>query len=434
MDKYLVRGGKELYGEVEISGAKNAAVAIIPAALIVNGVCRIENIPHISDTEMLLSILECLGAKVRHLNPTTMEIDCRNVYMSDAPYDLMRRIRASYYLIGAMLGRFGKAKTTMPGGCNFGVRPIDQHVKGMEALGTKVEITGGFVYGEVPSGRLKGANIYLDKVSVGATMNIMIAAVLAEGRTVIENCAKEPHIVDLANFLNSMGADVRGAGTDTIKINGVDSLHGGSYCIIPDQIEAGTYMAAVAATGGEVRIKNVIPKHLDCISAKLREIGVSIREEEDAVVVERHGALRRTNIKTLPYPGFPTDMQPQMSTVLCMAKGTSVVTESVWDNRYKYVNELRKMGAEIQVDGNVAIIEGGKPLSGAPVAACDLRAGAAMVIAGLCAEGLTEVEEIHYIERGYENFVGKLRALGADIMCVSDPDEPMKADSASAVS
>ena len=428
VEKYVIRGGRPLHGEVEISGAKNAAVAIIPAALMVNGICRIENIPQISDTDMLLNILEHLGAKVRHPNHTTVEIDCTDVHMSDAPYDMMRRIRASYYLIGAMLGRFGKAKTTMPGGCNFGVRPIDQHIKGMEALGTKVEITGGFVYGDVPGGRLCGASIYLDKVSVGATMNIMIAAAMAKGRTVIENCAKEPHIVDLANFLNSMGADVRGAGTDTIKINGVDQLHGGSYSIIPDQIEAGTYMAAVAAAGGEVRVKNIIPKHLDCISAKLREIGVFIEEDADSMLVRRTGPLRRANIKTLPYPGFPTDMQPQISTVLCLAPGTSVVTESVWDNRYKYVNELRKMGAQIQVDGNVAVIEGGHPLTGAPVAACDLRAGAAMVIAGLCADGMTEVEDVHYIERGYENFVGKLRSLGADIVCISDPDEPAKAD------
>ena len=434
MEKYLVRGGKTLHGEVEISGAKNASVAIIPAALMVNGVCRIENIPQISDTEMLLHILECYGAKVRFLSRTTVEIDCRSVRMDDGAYDMMRKIRASYYLIGAMLGRFGKAKTTMPGGCNFGVRPIDQHVKGMKALGASVDITGGFICCDVPGGRLTGANIYLDKISVGATMNIMIASVLAKGRTVIENCAKEPHIVDLATFLNSMGADVRGAGTDTIKINGVDSLRGGSYTVIPDQIEAGTYMAAAAACGGEVLVKNVIPKHLDCITAKLREIGVEIEENEDSVLVRRTGALCRTNVKTLPYPGFPTDMQPQISTLLCLAKGTSVVTESVWDNRYKYVSELRKMGADIHVDGNIAVIEGGAKLTGAPVAACDLRAGAAMVIAGLCAEGVTEVEDVYYIERGYEDFVGKLRGLGADIMCVSDPDEPQQADGAAAVS
>ena len=417
-------GGKPLFGEVEISGAKNAAVAIIPAALMVDGVCRIENVPEISDTDMLLTILTHLGAKCRMLNKSTVEIDCTQVQIQEAPYDLMRKIRASYYLIGAMLGRFGKAKTTMPGGCNFGVRPIDQHIKGMNALGAEIEVSGGFVYAHAKDGRLRGAEIYLDKVSVGATMNIMLAACMAEGRTVIDNAAREPHIVDLANFLNSMGADIRGAGTDSIRINGVSHLHGGSYSIIPDQIEAGTYMAAVAATGGEVRISNVIPKHLDCISAKLREMGVSVQEEEDSVVVSRNQPLRRTNIKTQPYPGFPTDMQPQISTALSVAEGTSVVTEGVWDNRYKYVNELRKMGAQIQVDGKVAIIEGVPQLSGAPVVACDLRAGAAMVIAGLIAKGVTLIEDIQFIERGYQDLIGKLRALGADIELVEEPDEP----------
>jgi UDP-N-acetylglucosamine 1-carboxyvinyltransferase len=424
LDKYIVRGGNRLYGEIEISGAKNAAVAIIPAALMVDGICRIENVPHISDTEMLLSILTHMGAKVHHLGKTTVEIDSRRVYPSDAPYDLMRKIRASYYLIGAMLGRFGEAKTTMPGGCNFGVRPIDQHIKGMEAMGADVEVAGGFVYVGTPTGRLHGASIYLDKVSVGATMNIMIASVMAMGRTVVENAAKEPHIVDLANFLNSMGADVRGAGTDTIKVNGVSRLHGGSYSIIPDQIEAGTYMAAVAATGGELTIKNVIPKHLECISAKLREMGVTVEEGDDYVTVRRRGALRRCNVKTLPYPGFPTDMQPQISAALCFAEGTSIVTEGVWDNRYKYVNELRKMGAQIQVDGKTAVIEGVKSLTAAPVLACDLRAGAAMVIAGLCADGVTEIEDVQYIERGYEDFVKKLRSLGAEIICEAVPDDP----------
>ncbi len=424
MEKYKVIGGKPLFGEVEISGAKNAAVAIIPAALMVDGICRIENVPEISDTDMLLTILTHLGAKCRMLNKSTVEIDCTQVQIQEAPYDLMRKIRASYYLIGAMLGRFGKAKTTMPGGCNFGVRPIDQHIKGMNALGAEIEVSGGFVYAHAKDGRLQGAEIYLDKVSVGATMNIMLAACMAEGRTVIDNAAREPHIVDLANFLNSMGADIRGAGTDSIRINGVSHLHGGSYSIIPDQIEAGTYMAAVAATGGEVRISNVIPKHLDCISAKLREMGVSVQEEEDSVVVSRTQPLRRTNIKTQPYPGFPTDMQPQISTALSVAEGTSVVTEGVWDNRYKYVNELRKMGAQIQVDGKVAIIEGVPQLSGAPVVACDLRAGAAMVIAGLIAKGVTLIEDIQFIERGYQDLIGKLRALGADIELVEEPDEP----------
>ena len=421
-------------GEVEISGAKNAAVAIIPAALMVDGVCRIENIPQISDTDMLLTILKELGAKIRFINKSTIEIDCTDVRYQDAPYDLMRKIRASYYLIGAMLGRFGSAKTTMPGGCNFGVRPIDQHIKGMTALGADVDVKNGFVYADARDGRLHGARIYLDKVSVGATMNIMLAAVLAQGRTIIENAAREPHIVDLANFLNSMGADVRGAGTDTIKVNGVDKLHGGSYAIIPDQIEAGTYMVAAAATGGEVLVKNVIPRHLECISAKLRETGTIVQEYEDSVLVKGASVLRRVNIKTLPYPGFPTDMQPPMGALMCVAKGTSVITEGVYDNRYKYTNELRKMGAEIQVDGRVAVIEGGKRLTGAPVHACDLRAGAAMVIAGMCASGTTVVEDVHFIERGYENFVGKLKALGADIECVNEPDTPEDADKVVSVS
>ena len=421
-------------GEVEISGAKNAAVAIIPAALMVDGVCRIENIPQISDTDMLLTILKELGAKIRFINKSTIEIDCTDVRYQDAPYDLMRKIRASYYLIGAMLGRFGSAKTTMPGGCNFGVRPIDQHIKGMTALGADVDVKNGFVYADARDGRLHGARIYLDKVSVGATMNIMLAAVLAQGRTIIENAAREPHIVDLANFLNSMGADVRGAGTDTIKVNGVDKLHGGSYAIIPDQIEAGTYMVAAAATGGEVLVKNVIPRHLECISAKLRETGTIVQEYEDSVLVKGASTLRRVNIKTLPYPGFPTDMQPPMGALMCVAKGTSVITEGVYDNRYKYTNELRKMGAEIQVDGRVAVIEGGKRLTGAPVHACDLRAGAAMVIAGMCASGTTVVEDVHFIERGYENFVGKLKALGADIECVNEPDTPEDADKVVSVS
>ena len=424
MDKYLIKGGKKLYGDVEISGAKNAAVAIIPAALMVSGVCRIENIPQISDTCKLLEMLELMGAKVRLVNKNTIDIDCTDVHMSDDIYELTRQIRASYYLIGSMLGRFGMAKTTMPGGCNFGVRPIDQHIKGMKALGADMDISGGFIRAAARGGRLRAARIYLDKVSVGATINIMIAATMARGQTIIENVAREPHIVDLANFLNSMGADIRGAGTDVIKVRGVDSLHGGSYSLIPDQIEAGTYMAAVAGTGGEIRINNVIPKHLDCISAKLLEMGVEIDEGDDFVVVRRDMPLHRTNIKTLPYPGFPTDMQPQISTVLCLAQGTSVVTEGVWDNRYKYVNELRKMGAEIQVDGKTAVIEGVEKLSGAPVAACDLRAGAAMVIAGLMAEGVTTVEDVHYIERGYQDLVGKLRSLGADIIAVSEPGEP----------
>ena len=427
MEKYVIHGGKPLYGEVEVSGAKNAAVAIIPAALMVNGVCRLENIPQISDADMLMTILEHLGAKIRLVNRNTVDIDCTDVRYTDAPYDLMRKIRASYYLIGAMLGRFGAAKTTMPGGCNFGVRPIDQHIKGMTALGADVDVSGGFVYAKAIDGKLHGTRIYLDKVSVGATMNIILAASMARGRTIIENAAKEPHIVDLANFLNSMGADVRGAGTDSVKVNGTDALHGGSYTIIPDQIEAGTYMVACAAAGGEVRVKNVIPRHLESISAKLREMGVGVTAYEDSVVVKSSGRLRRVNIKTMPYPGFPTDMQPQFAAALCLANGRSVITEGIYDNRFKYMTELRKMGAQVDVDGRTAAIDGVDGLTGAPVAACDLRAGAAMVIAGLSASGTTEVEDIHYIERGYEDFVGKLRGIGADISLVDMPDEPERA-------
>ena len=422
--KYIIKGGKPLHGEVEISGAKNAAVAIIPAAMLVDGVCRIENLPQISDTEKLLRILELMGAQVRYVSPGTVDIDCSGVSLSDRIFRYTRSIRASYYLIGSMLGRFGKARTTMPGGCNFGVRPIDQHIKGMKALGATIDIGKGLILAESPEGRLKGARIYLDKVSVGATINVMIAAATAKGMTIIENVAREPHIVDLANFLNSMGADIRGAGTDVIKVRGVERLHGGSYSLIPDQIEAGTFMTAVAAAGGEVRLNNVIPRHLECISAKLREMGVAITEGDDYIVVRRDRPLERTNVKTLPYPGFPTDMQPQICVVLCLAAGTSVITEGVWDNRYQYVNELKKMGAEITVSGKTAVVEGVRSLMGAPVAARDLRAGAAMVVAGLCAEGTTVIEDVIYIERGYQNIVGKLRALGADIAAVSEPDEP----------
>ena len=424
MTKYIVQGGRPLFGEVEISGAKNAAVAIIPAALLVDGVCRIENIPQISDVTMSLKILEQLGANIRSINPHVVEIDCRHIRSTRTSYELSRKIRASYYLIGALLGRFGQAEVAMPGGCNFGgVRPIDQHVKGFTALGAKVVVEGGFIHASAENGRLKGANIYLDVVSVGATMNIMMAAVMAEGNTVIENAAKEPHIVDLANFLNSMGANIRGAGTDTIKICGVDHLSGGSYAIIPDQIEAGTYMAAVAATGGQVLVKNIIPKHMDCITAKLQECGVEVEEREDTLLVRRTGKLHRANVKTMPYPGFPTDMQPQITTVLSLAEGTSLVTEGVWSNRYRYVDELRRMGASIQVDEKTAVVEGVDHLTGAPIQAYDLRAGAAMVIAALAAHGQSEISCVQYIERGYEDIVSKLRALGADIRAAEEPEE-----------
>ena len=425
MNKYIIKGGKPLNGEIEISGAKNAAVAIIPAALMVGGVCRIENVPQISDVTMLLNILKQMDASIRTVNRHAMEIDCSRVNTSEATFDMMRRIRASYYLIGALLGKFKKATVALPGGCNFGgVRPIDQHVKGFEAMGAEVEIKNGRVYVDASKNGLHGATVYMDVVSVGATINIMLAATLAEGRTVIENAAKEPHIVDLANFLNAMGADIRGAGTNVIKITGVKELNGGTYSIIPDQIEAGTYLAAVAATGGEVLINNVIPKHLDCITVKLKEMGVYIEDREDAVLIRRKSPLKKTNIKTLPYPGFPTDMQPQIATALTVADGTSIITEGVWESRYKYVDELRKMGANIQVDGKIAIIEGVSGLTGAPIKAWDLRAGAAMVIAGLMASGTTEIEAVHYIERGYEDIVTKLRGVGADIIDVIEPDEP----------
>ncbi len=424
MNKYMIRGGRELYGEITVSGAKNAAVAIIPAALLVDGVCRIENIPQISDVTLFFSILEELGARVRVLNRHAIEIDCRAIHSTRPSYDLARRIRASYYLLGALLGRFGQATVAMPGGCNFGVRPIDQHIKGFTTMGADVSVEGGFIHTAARGGRLVGAPVYLDVVSVGATMNIMMAAALAQGTTTIENAAKEPHIVDLANFLNSMGADIKGAGTDSIKIRGVERLTGGTYCIIPDQIEAGTYMAAVAATGGQLLLKNVIPKHMECISAKLMEMGVSVVEDDDSLLVRRTSPLLKTNVKTLPYPGFPTDMQPQITAVLALAQGTSLVTEGVYGaNRFKYVDELKRMGAHIQVDGKVAVVEGVPQLVGAPIQACDLRAGAALVIAGLAAQGTTELSHINYIERGYEDLVGKLRAVGADISLVDVPDD-----------
>ena len=423
MTKYIVQGGKPLFGEIEISGAKNAAVAIIPAALMVDGVCRVENLPQISDVTMSLKILENLGAQIRTINRHTVEIDSTHIHSTRTDYELARKIRASYYLIGALLGRFGHGEVAMPGGCNFGgVRPSDLHVKGFTALGAKVTVEGGFIRAATDRPRLKGANVYLDVVSVGATMNIMMAAAMAEGNTVIENAAREPHIVDLANFLNSMGANIRGAGTDTIKIRGVERLTGGTYAIIPDQIEAGTYMTAVAATGGQILIKNIIPKHMDCITAKLVEMGVEVEENEDTLLVRRTGPLQRTNVKTLPYPGFPTDMQPQITTVLSLAVGTSLVTEGVWSSRYRYVDELRRMGAKIQVDDKTAVVEGVDHLTGAPIQASDLRAGAALVIAALAAHGESEISHVQYIERGYENIVEKLRAVGAEIRSVEEPE------------
>ena len=415
MINYKITGGRKLSGSVSISGAKNAAVAILPATLLVSGTCRIENVPDISDVRLLLEILSNMGAEIRKLNRSTYEINCSHVRNATAPIELVRRIRASYYLIGAELGRFGHAHVAMPGGCNFGVRPIDQHIKGFESLGAMVEQSGGYVCADAPEGGLQGGHVYLDIVSVGATMNILLAAVLSHGMTVIENCAKEPHIVDLANFLNAMGARVTGAGTDVIKVRGVRRLSGGTYTIIPDQIEAGTYLAAAAAVGGDVTVRNVIPKHLDCITAKLREMGAQITECDDSVRVVCEKRLKRANVKTMPYPGFPTDMQPQIAVCMALASGTSLVTEGIYDNRFRYTQELVRMGASIQVEGKTAVIDGVERLNGCEVRACDLRAGAAMVIAALAAEGESIIEDAHYIERGYEDIVGKLTGLGADI-------------------
>ena len=422
MIKYVIQGGKPLNGKVVISGAKNAAVGILPATLLVNGACRIENVPDISDIRLLLQILDEIGASIRRLSANTVEIDCTNVRDVVAPIELVRRIRASYYFIGAQLGRFGHAKVALPGGCNFGPRPIDQHIKGFEAIGAQVDLVNGYVCADAAENGLNGARVNLDVVSVGATMNIMIGATLANGTTYIENAAKEPHIVDLANFLNAMGAKISGAGTDVIKIRGVRALHGGFYSIIPDQIEAGTYIAAAAAAGGDVLVQNVIPKHMECITAKLREMGAKITEYEDAIRVVRTGKLRRANVKTLPYPGFPTDMQSQVAVCMALAKGTSIITEGIYDTRFRYCGELNRMGASIQVDTKVAVIDGVEKLHGCAVKACDLRAGAAMVIAGLAADGTTTVEDVHYIERGYEAMIDKLRAIGADIKRIETPD------------
>ena len=422
MARYEINGGNPLVGTVTISGAKNAAVAILPAALLVRGVCRVENVPDISDVRILLDILEGMGVKLRYPEPHVVELDSTEVQCTTPDPELVKKMRASYYLMGALLGRFGHAHVALPGGCNFASRPIDQHIKGFEALGANVDETEDYIALKPGEEGLHGARISLDMASVGATVNIMVAATLLPGQTVIENAAKEPHIVDLANFLNTMGARITGAGTDTVKIRGVNALRGGTYAIIPDQIEAGTYMAAVAAAGGELLIRNVIPKHMDCISAKLMEMGVEIEENGDEMLIRRNGRLRRTNVKTMPYPGFPTDMQPQIASVLALADGTSLITESVWNNRFKYVDELKRLGARIQVDGKVAVLEGVDHFTGAPVQAPDLRAGAALVIAALAAHGTTEISHVQYIERGYEDIVGKLRAVGADISMVDEPE------------
>ena len=421
MARYEINGGRPLHGEVTISGAKNAVVAILPAALLVNGTCRIENVPDISDVRILLEILDHMGAKLLYPEPGVVLIDCSDVRCTEPDTDLVRRMRASYYLMGALLGRFGKAHVALPGGCNFASRPIDQHIKGFLGLGADVDETDEYVALSPGEAGLQGGRICLDMASVGATVNIMLAATLLPGQTIIENAAKEPHIVDLANFLNTMGARVSGAGTDTVKIRGVNSLRGGTYAVIPDQIEAGTYMAAVAAAGGDVLVQNVIPKHMDCITSKLQEMGCRVTNYDDAIRVSRTGKLRRATVKTRPYPGFPTDMQAQVCVCMALASGASRLTESVYETRFfGYCTELESMGANIQITGDTATVRGVEKLYGSTVCAHDLRAGAALVIAGLAAEGTTYVEDIHYIERGYENLIEKLTALGADIRRIED--------------
>lgn len=413
MGKILIEGGTPLKGEVEIGGFKNAAVAIIPAAILAGEKCTIENLPKISDVDVLKKLLTALGVIVNQVNDHTLEIDPTHMTACIAEYDMAKELRASYYLLGAGLGKFKKAKVSYPGGCSIGTRPIDQHIKGFEALGAKVSIEHGMITAEAE--RLVGADIFLDVVSVGATINIMLAASMAEGNTTIENAAKEPHIVDVANFLNCMGANIRGAGTDVIKIRGVKSLKGCHHSVIPDQIEAGTYMIAAAATGGDVTLTNVIPKHLEAVTAKLREMGVEIHENGDRIRVIASQPLRNINVKTMAYPGFPTDLQQPMSSLMVRASGTGIVSETIFEGRFKHVDELKRMGADIKVEGRVAIIQGVPRLLGAQVAASDLRAGAALLIAGLSAEGETEIDNVHYIERGYDRFVEKLSALGAKI-------------------
>lgn len=424
MEKYIIEGGHQLSGEVTISGAKNAVVAILPATILADGPCVIENIPNISDVDIIIQILNEMGADVQVINKSTLRIDTRNIKIPEVPYERAKHMRASYYFLGALLGKFNRARVALPGGCDFGVRPIDQHLKGFKSLGANYMLEYGMI--DVSAKKLTGSHVYFDVVSVGATMNVMLAAVKAQGLTIIENAAKEPHIVDLANFLNSMGANIMGAGTDVIKIRGVDILHGVEYSIIPDQIEAGTYMVAAAATHGDVLVKNVIPKHLESITSKLDKIGLEVTEYDDSIRVKYVGKLLRTNVKTRPHPGFPTDMQPQIAVLLCLAQGTSIVTEGVWDNRFKYVDELRRMGADISVDGHVAIVEGISGFIGAPVKAVDLRAGAAMIIAALAASGTTEIENIYHVERGYEHIEEKLRALGAHIKKVGIPEQVMQ--------
>lgn len=417
----MINGGIPLHGEINISGAKNAIAAILPATILAQDVCRIENIPNISDVSYAIRILNALGAQTRLINRGTIEIDTRTLHSFTVSHELTKHMRASYYFIGALLARYNRARVAMPGGCNLGVRPIDQHIKGFELLGASVSIEENAII-DARCTTLIGSPVYLDMASVGATANVMIAAVKAKGLTIIENAAKEPHIVDLANFLNTMGADVRGAGTDVIKIRGVKSLHGCTYCVIPDQIEAGTYMVAAAATGGDILINNVIPKHLESISAKLLESGIDVEEYDDSIRVCARTRPQKCTLKTMPHPGFPTDMQPQMTVLLSVADGTSYVSDGIFENRFRYVDQLARMGVSIKVDGKLAVVEGVEQLKGAPVHADDLRAGAAMLIAGLAAIGTTEIENIEYIDRGYEDVVEKLRSVGASIERVTVPE------------
>ena len=424
MEQYVIKGGNPLYGEVEIGGAKNAALAILAAAIMTDETVTIDNLPNVRDINVLLQAIQEIGAKVERVDVHKVKINGSFIREVSVDNEFIRKIRASYYLIGALLGKYRHAEVALPGGCDIGSRPIDLHIKGFRSMGATVEIEHGLVVAKTD--RLVGTHIYLDKVSVGATINIMMAAAMADGKTVIENAAKEPHVVDVANFLNSMGANIRGAGTDVIRIVGVEKLHKTEYSVIPDQIEAGTFMFAVAATGGDVLVKDVIPKHLEATTAKRLEVGCTVEEFDDAVRVISNGKLNHTQVTTLPYPGFPTDMQPQMAVLLGIAEGTSTVTESIFENRFKYVDELTRMGATIKVESNIAIITGVKKYSGARVNAPDLRAGAALVIAGLEADGITVVDDIYYIERGYEEFEKKLSKLGAQIEKVSDEKELQK--------
>ncbi|MCI6174175.1 MAG: UDP-N-acetylglucosamine 1-carboxyvinyltransferase [Clostridiales bacterium] len=424
MEQYIVKGGIPLVGEVEITGAKNAALPILSAAIMSDETVTLENLPDVNDINVLLEAIGKIGAHVERVSRHSVRINGSTIRNCSVDYESIKKIRASYYLLGALLGKYNEAEVPLPGGCNIGSRPIDQHLKGFRAIGADVRISHGTIIARCES--MHGAHIFLDVVSVGATINIMMAASRAHGRTIIENAAKEPHVVDAANFLNSMGADIKGAGTDVIRINGVEKFHGCTYSIVPDMIEAGTYMFAAAITKGDVVVKNVIPKHMEAITAKLSEIGCEVEEGDDSIRVVASRRLRRTHVKTLPYPGYPTDMQPQIGAVLALAEGTSIVTESIFENRFKYVDELARMGANIKVEGNTAIIDGVPQLTGARVASPDLRAGAALVIAGLAAEGFTIIDDIVYIQRGYEDFDGKLRSLGAEIRKVDSEQEIRK--------